>query len=85
MPIISIVIILNGTLAQPQVTGLGTALKILFSGQFEDQQQSPLITQAAGDESGTQFIPPADGEKDNSLNLTRTEVVALVNAIGRWG
>lgn len=61
----------------PQVTGLGTALKILFSGDFEDdfteKQKSKL-------EADLRDVKPPTPP---SLNLTRNEVVALVNAIGR--
>ncbi|XP_018021558.1 ero1-like protein [Hyalella azteca] len=58
-----------------QVTGLGTALKILFSGNFEDDipQQGP----------GAEDAPHERPVASDVLKLTRNEVVALINSIGR--
>ncbi|XP_022915530.1 ero1-like protein [Onthophagus taurus] len=51
-----------------QVQGLGTALKILFSGMFDRQTSSNLYIES-------------DYKKD--FQLKRTEIVSLLNSIGR--
>lgn len=65
-----------------QVQGLGTALKILFSGKFE----VPTRRAAHGDH-GDQ-TPPTAGEaevvdRDPHFRLRRSEIVSLFNAFGR--
>ena len=57
-----------------QVTGLGTALKILFSGHFEENALSPISD-----------LTNVRSSRPLRLQLTRSEVVALINAIGRSG
>uniref|UniRef100_A0A2P2I7H5 Ero1-like protein n=1 Tax=Hirondellea gigas TaxID=1518452 RepID=A0A2P2I7H5_9CRUS len=61
-----------------QVTGLGTALKILFSGDFEDDSMSNTYDPQLEREL-KERKPPSQP----ALKLTRFEVVALINAIGR--
>ena len=56
-----------------QVTGLGTALKILFSGDF-DQDRGTEFSQ-----SPRQDLPRLKPD----LALTRNEVVSLFNAFGK--
>jgi len=53
-----------------QVQGLGTALKILFSGSFD----------RAGDPQSFDL----KSMKRDRFQLTRTEIVALFNAFGRY-
>lgn len=54
-----------------QTQGMGTALKILFSGKFEYNRQEH--THVLSDKNGGQI----------KFKLTRTELVALFNAFGR--
>ena len=53
-----------------QIQGLGTALKILFSGTFD--QADPTAFDLAS-------------MKKTHFKLTRNEIVSLFNAFGRWG
>ncbi|XP_058821595.1 ero1-like protein [Topomyia yanbarensis] len=52
-----------------QVQGMGTALKILFSGKFDDQIESSIATK----------LKP----ENSQFKLKRAEIVALLNAFGR--
>ena len=54
------------------MTGLGTALKILFSGDFDQDRGSELT-------SPSQDLP----RHKPDLALSRNEVVALFNAFGK--
>ena len=56
-----------------QVTGLGTALKILFSGDFDQDRGSELTSNQSQD------LPRLKPD----LALSRNEVVALFNAFGK--
>lgn len=54
-----------------QTQGLGTALKILFSGKFDGVTK---VVGGNGDEEELEY---------SKFNLRRTEIVALFNAFGR--
>ena len=62
----------NNDHASQQVTGLGTALKILFSGDFDQDRGSELT-------SSNQDLP----RHKPDLALSRNEVVSLFNAFGK--
>jgi len=58
-----------------QVTGLGTALKILFSGDFDQDRGSEQLTSSPTGQDLPRHTP--------DLALSRNEVVALFNAFGK--
>ena len=63
---------INDHASPQQVTGLGTALKILFSGDFDQDRGSELT-------SSNQDLP----RHKPDLALSRNEVVSLFNAFGK--
>merc|ERR1711990_918549 len=62
-----------------QITGLGTALKILFSSPSEDENQDITSLKQIFVNSSDSLIDPAL----SNLRLSRNEIVALFNAFGR--
>ena len=56
------------------MTGLGTALKILFSGDFD---------RSRGAEGAPDTLVPPLPRPMGDLTLTRNEIVALFNAFGK--
>lgn len=56
-----------------QVQGLGTALKILFSGKFDTEDTVATV------KTKEQVV-----QEEKDWKLKRTEIVSLFNAFGRW-
>ena len=61
------------------ITGLGTALKILFSSSSDDQNEGISSLNQVFVNSSDALIDPSM----SNLNLSRNEIVALFNAFGR--